>query len=127
MLKKKGFKKKKGKWSFQELKLLKANVDRFLETHALPDPVRILLRSSTDRKEWKSWKRFARENDFYRELGRGILRPLKAIYRCALRIYDESNYMGKLVSLSDILMKKLKNWKGCMQCMVKTGLLLAGC
>ena len=33
--------------------------------------------------------------------GRGILRPLKAIYNCALRIYDESNHMGKLVSSSD--------------------------
>ena len=30
-------------------------------------------------------------------LGRGILRPLNTIYKCATRIYDESNYVGKLV------------------------------
>lgn len=30
-------------------------------------------------------------------LGRGILRPLSTIYKCATRIYDESNYVGKLV------------------------------
>ena len=34
---------------------------------------------------------------FFSTLGRGILRPLNTIYKCATRIYDESNYVGKLV------------------------------
>ena len=34
---------------------------------------------------------------FFFTLGRGILRPLSTIYKCATRIYDDSNYVGKLV------------------------------
>ncbi|CAH3029920.1 unnamed protein product [Porites evermanni] len=86
---------KTGKWSLQELRLLQSNMDKFVETYELPDPVRILLRSGTDREDRKFWKRFGRQNEFYKELGRGILRPLNTIYKCATRIYDESNYVGK--------------------------------
>lgn len=37
--------------------------------YELPDPVRILLRSGTDREDRKFWKRFGRQNEFYKELG----------------------------------------------------------
>ncbi|XP_073243497.1 cyclin-D-binding Myb-like transcription factor 1 [Porites lutea] len=94
-LKEKGIKIKKGKWSLQELKLLQANVDRFLKNHELPDPVRFLVRWSTNREEKNFWRRSARENGFFRELGRGIMRPLDNINKCAVGIYDESNYIGK--------------------------------
>ena len=39
-------------------------------------------------------------NNFFKiffAVGRGILRPLNTIYKCAARIYDESNYVGKSV------------------------------
>ena len=41
----------------------------FCQTYELPDPVRILLRSGTDREDRKFWKRFGRQNEFYKELG----------------------------------------------------------
>ena len=34
---------------------------------------------------------------FFFSVGRGIPRSLMAIYRCAFRIYDETNYLGRLV------------------------------
>lgn len=48
-------------------------------------------------------------------LGRGILRPLNTIYKCATRIYDESNYVGKLVSS---LVNSLSSLYGRMACSV---------
>ncbi|CAH3029921.1 unnamed protein product [Porites evermanni] len=100
-LKEKGIKIKKGKWSLQELKLLQANVNRFLKNHELPDPVRFLVRWSTNREEKNFWSRFAWENGFFRELGKGIMRPLDNINKCAVGIYDESNYIGKYISSLD--------------------------
>ena len=41
----------------------------FCQTYELPDPVRILLRPGTDREDRKFWKRFGRQNEFYKELG----------------------------------------------------------
>jgi len=48
-----------------------------------------------DAVECKNWKRFARDNEFFKELGKGIQRELFSIYKCATRIYDKTNYVGK--------------------------------
>lgn len=42
----------------------------FSEQHYnLEDPNPLLFRSGMDKEEIKYWKRFARNNDFYKELG----------------------------------------------------------
>ncbi|XP_078356578.1 cyclin-D-binding Myb-like transcription factor 1, partial [Oculina patagonica] len=48
-----------------------------------------------DKEESKYWKRFVRSNEFCKELGKGIQRELFSIYKCATRIFDETNYVGR--------------------------------
>lgn len=87
---------RKGKWSSQELKLLRHNMAQFLECHDISDPTKLLFASRhLDSDEMSYWTRFVRETQFYKELGKGIQRPVIAIYQCARRIYDEKNYVGK--------------------------------
>jgi len=94
-LQEKGIKVKKGKWSLQELNLLQSNMAKFLENHGLENPYAILFHSRMDKEECRYWKRFAHTTNFYQLLGEGIPRALDSIYKCALRIYDSSNYIGK--------------------------------
>lgn len=104
-LKEKGIKVKMGKWSLQELKLLQSNMDRFLLSHDLQDPDKLLFHSRVDKEESRFWRSYARTNDFYKELGKGILRPLNQIYKCAKRLWDPANYVGKY---SDEEVKELR-------------------
>ncbi|XP_044169567.1 transcription termination factor 1-like [Acropora millepora] len=85
---------RKGIWSMKELNLLKSNMNEYLEEHNLADPMELLYHSFMEEDDVKYWRNFLSKTNFYTRLGRGIQRTLFAVYRCAFRIYDETNYMG---------------------------------
>ena len=63
----------------------------FCQTYELPDPVRILLRSGTDREDRKFWKRFGRQNEFYKDLGKS-----NVYSQGAKKIIFTACHLGKL-------------------------------
>ncbi|XP_044169551.1 transcription termination factor 1-like [Acropora millepora] len=86
---------RKGVWSMKELNLLKSNMNEFLEEHNLSDPTELLFfHRFMEEDDVKDWRNFLSKTNFYTRLGRGIQRSIHAVYHCASRIYDETNYMG---------------------------------
>ncbi|KAJ7376145.1 Homeobox protein Nkx-2.1 [Desmophyllum pertusum] len=69
----------------------------YLERYNLPSPTNLLFTCNArmDAEEKLYWRRFANSTDFYKELGKGIQRELFSIYRCANRIFDKTNYVGR--------------------------------
>eukprot|EP00794_Sanderia_malayensis_P006061 gene6061-6763_t len=100
----KGIKWKQGMWSKEEVALLKENIDRYCKVNNIDDPSKLIFCTPKDERK-----------HFYRSIAKGICRPLFAIYRKTLRLYDQKNYIGKytdeeVVKLEELLAKYGHDW-----------------
>ncbi|XP_016412160.1 cyclin-D-binding Myb-like transcription factor 1 [Sinocyclocheilus rhinocerous] len=80
----KGHKWKQGMWSKEEIDLLMSNIERYLKNRGIQDPAEIVFEMSKEERK-----------DFYRSVACGLNRPLFAVYRRVLRMYDNRNHVGK--------------------------------
>ncbi|XP_023141357.2 cyclin-D-binding Myb-like transcription factor 1 isoform X3 [Amphiprion ocellaris] len=80
----KGHKWKQGMWSKEEIDLLMSNIDRYVKSRGIEDPAEIIFEMSKEERK-----------DFYRSVALGLNRPLFAVYRRVLRMYDNRNHVGK--------------------------------
>ncbi|KAM3925168.1 cyclin-D-binding Myb-like transcription factor 1 [Leptodactylus fuscus] len=80
----KGHRWKQGMWSKEEISILMNNIERYLKAHGIKDATEIIFEMSKDERK-----------DFYRTIAWGLNRPLFAVYRRVLRMYDDRNHVGK--------------------------------
>ncbi|XP_072234012.1 cyclin-D-binding Myb-like transcription factor 1 [Leuresthes tenuis] len=80
----KGHKWKQGMWSKEEIDILMSNIDRYVKGRGIQDPAEIIFEMSKEERK-----------DFYRSVALGLNRPLFAVYRRVLRMYDNRNHVGK--------------------------------
>uniref|UniRef100_A0A670ZMF8 Cyclin D binding myb like transcription factor 1 n=1 Tax=Pseudonaja textilis TaxID=8673 RepID=A0A670ZMF8_PSETE len=80
----KGHKWKQGMWSKEEIQILMSNIERYLKARGIKDATEIIFEMSKDERK-----------DFYRTIAWGLNRPLFAVYRRVLRMYDDRNHVGK--------------------------------
>ncbi|CAK6978163.1 cyclin-D-binding Myb-like transcription factor 1 [Scomber scombrus] len=80
----KGHKWKQGMWSKEEIDILMSNIDRYVKGRGIEDPAEIIFEMSKEERK-----------DFYRSVACGLNRPLFAVYRRVLRMYDNRNHVGK--------------------------------
>ncbi|XP_075414582.1 cyclin-D-binding Myb-like transcription factor 1 isoform X3 [Tenrec ecaudatus] len=80
----KGHKWKQGMWSKEEIDILMSNIERYLKARGIKDATEIIFEMSKDERK-----------DFYRTIAWGLNRPLFAVYRRVLRMYDDRNHVGK--------------------------------
>ncbi|XP_038583844.1 cyclin-D-binding Myb-like transcription factor 1 isoform X2 [Micropterus salmoides] len=80
----KGHKWKQGMWSKEEIDILMSNIDRYVKGRGIEDPAEIIFEMSKEERK-----------DFYRSVALGLNRPLFAVYRRVLRMYDNRNHVGK--------------------------------
>ncbi|KAK1907022.1 Cyclin-D-binding Myb-like transcription factor 1 [Dissostichus eleginoides] len=80
----KGHKWKQGMWAKEEIDILMNNIDRYVKARGIEDPAEIIFEMSKEERK-----------DFYRSVALGLNRPLFAIYRRVLRMYDNRNHVGK--------------------------------
>ena len=59
-------------------------VCRFLKEKGIKDANSIIFEMTKDRRK-----------DFYRQIARGLDRPLFSVYRRVLRMYDQKNHIGR--------------------------------
>ena len=81
-----GLKWKRGRWSVQEIRLLKRNVKAFMKEHGIEDIASFVM--STGRSKHRG-------RQFYQFIGKGIKRPLFNIYSKAMLVFDVQNYAGQ--------------------------------
>jgi len=91
----KGVKWRMGMWSKDEVKLLKENIDKYCKMQNIENPCQLIFGTPKDERK-----------QFYKSIAKGISRPLFAIYRKTLRLYDRKNYIGKY---SEEEVEKLRN------------------
>ncbi|XP_006003491.1 cyclin-D-binding Myb-like transcription factor 1 isoform X2 [Latimeria chalumnae] len=82
--KSRGHKWKQGMWSKEEIDILMNNIDHYLKDRGIKDAAEIIFEMSKDERK-----------DFYRTIAWGLNRPLFAVYRRVLRMYDNRNHVGK--------------------------------
>ncbi|KAG7274202.1 hypothetical protein CRUP_008578 [Coryphaenoides rupestris] len=75
---------KQGMWSKEEIDILVNNIARYVKNRGMEDPAEIIFEMSKEERK-----------DFYRSVAWGLNRPLFAVYRRVLRMYDNSNHVGK--------------------------------
>nr|XP_033814316.1 cyclin-D-binding Myb-like transcription factor 1 isoform X2 [Geotrypetes seraphini] len=80
----KGHKWKQGMWSKEEIDILMSNIEQYLKARGIKDATEIIFEMSKDERK-----------DFYRTIAWGLNRPLFAVYRRVLRMYDDRNHVGK--------------------------------
>lgn len=80
----KGHKWKQGMWSKEEIDILMSNIDRYVKGRGIESPAEIIFDMSKEERK-----------DFYRSVAWGLNRPLFAVYRRVLRMYDNRNHVGK--------------------------------
>lgn len=80
----KGHKWKQGMWSKEEIDILMSNIDRYVKGRGIESPTEIIFEMSKEERK-----------DFYRSVAWGLNRPLFAVYRRVLRMYDNRNHVGK--------------------------------
>lgn len=97
----KGAKWRQGMWSKEEIGLLRANISEYCKVRGIPDPCDVIFKQSKDERK-----------TFYRTIAKGIHRPLFAIYRRVLRMYESGNYVGKYSSDEVQRLKELKKKHG---------------
>ncbi|KXJ12508.1 Cyclin-D-binding Myb-like transcription factor 1 [Exaiptasia diaphana] len=92
---------RQGMWSKEENDILKENIQEYCKVNNITDPNTIIFDMSKDDRK-----------DFYRTIAKGIKRPLFAIYRRVLRMYDRRNYIGKYTPEEVKQLKALKEKHG---------------
>ncbi|XP_061617320.1 cyclin-D-binding Myb-like transcription factor 1 isoform X1 [Phyllopteryx taeniolatus] len=80
----KGHKWKQGMWSKEEVDILMSNIQQYVKGRGIEDPAEIIFEMSKEERK-----------DFYRSVALGLNRPLFAVYRRVLRMYDNRNHVGK--------------------------------
>ncbi|KAG7231975.1 hypothetical protein INR49_010043 [Caranx melampygus] len=75
---------KQGMWSKEEIDILMSNIERYVKERGIEDPAEIIFEMSKEERK-----------DFYRSVALGLNRPLFAVYRRVLRMYDNRNHVGK--------------------------------
>ncbi|XP_076016167.1 cyclin-D-binding Myb-like transcription factor 1 [Genypterus blacodes] len=80
----KGHKWKQGMWSKEEIDILMSNIESYVKGRGIEDPAVIIFEMSKEERK-----------DFYRSVAWGLNRPLFAVYRRVLRMYDNRNHVGK--------------------------------
>ncbi|XP_077328073.1 cyclin-D-binding Myb-like transcription factor 1 isoform X2 [Lithobates pipiens] len=100
----KGHRWKQGMWSKEEIAILMSNIDRYLKEHGIKDAAEIIFEMSKDERK-----------DFYRTIAWGLNRPLFAVYRRVLRMYDDRNHVGKythaeIEKLRELRLKHGNDW-----------------
>ncbi|KAM8974655.1 cyclin-D-binding Myb-like transcription factor 1 isoform 1-T1 [Pelodytes ibericus] len=100
----KGHRWKQGMWSKEEIAILMNNIDQYLKAHGIKDATEIIFEMSKDERK-----------DFYRKIAWGLNRPLFAVYRRVLRMYDDRNHVGKythaeIERLRDLRVKHGNDW-----------------
>ncbi|KAL6116595.1 dmtf1 [Pungitius sinensis] len=97
----KGHKWKQGMWSKEEIDLLMSNIDHYVKGRGIEDPAEIIFEMSKEERK-----------DFYRSVALGLNRPLFAVYRRVLRMYDNRNHVGKYTAEEIEKLKALKDKHG---------------
>eukprot|EP00062_Callorhinchus_milii_P025885 gi/632987370/ref/XP_007910749.1/ PREDICTED: cyclin-D-binding Myb-like transcription factor 1 isoform X2 [Callorhinchus milii] len=100
-LQNKGHKWKQGMWSKEEIDILMSNIENYLQMHGLSDATEVIFEMSKDERK-----------DFYRTIARGLNRPLFAVYRRVLRMYDNRNHVGKYTPQEIMKLKELRSKHG---------------
>ncbi|KAM5171380.1 cyclin-D-binding Myb-like transcription factor 1 isoform 2-T2 [Mantella aurantiaca] len=100
----KGHRWKQGMWSKEEIAILMSNIERYLKAHGIKDASEIIFEMSKDERK-----------DFYRTIAWGLNRPLFAVYRRVLRMYDDRNHVGKythaeIEKLRELRLKHGNDW-----------------
>ncbi|XP_019753222.1 cyclin-D-binding Myb-like transcription factor 1 isoform X3 [Hippocampus comes] len=80
----KGHKWKQGMWSKEEIDILMSNIELYVKGRGIEDPAEVIFEMSKEERK-----------DFYRSVALGLNRPLFAVYRRVLRMYDNRNHVGK--------------------------------
>uniref|UniRef100_UPI00398F8AB1 cyclin-D-binding Myb-like transcription factor 1 isoform X2 n=1 Tax=Pristiophorus japonicus TaxID=55135 RepID=UPI00398F8AB1 len=93
-----GHKWKQGMWSKEEIDVLMSNIENYLQVHGLSDATEVIFEMSKDERK-----------DFYRTIARGLNRPLFAVYRRVLRMYDNRNHVGKYTPQEIEKLKELRS------------------
>ncbi|XP_051745922.1 cyclin-D-binding Myb-like transcription factor 1 [Ctenopharyngodon idella] len=97
----KGHKWKQGMWSKEEIDLLMSNIEHYLKNRGIQDPAEIIFEMSKEERK-----------DFYRSIACGLNRPLFAVYRRVLRMYDNRNHVGKYTDEEINKLKELREKHG---------------
>ncbi|XP_030643221.1 cyclin-D-binding Myb-like transcription factor 1 [Chanos chanos] len=97
----KGHKWKQGMWSKEEIDILMNNIDRYLKSRGIQDATEIIFEMSKEERK-----------DFYRSIAWGLNRPLFAVYRRVLRMYDNRNHVGKYTQDEIDKLKELREKHG---------------
>ncbi|XP_067283176.1 cyclin-D-binding Myb-like transcription factor 1 [Pseudorasbora parva] len=97
----KGHKWKQGMWSKEEIDLLMTNIEHYLKNRGIQDPAEIIFEMSKEERK-----------DFYRSIACGLNRPLFAVYRRVLRMYDNRNHVGKYTDEEINKLKELREKHG---------------
>lgn len=97
----KGHKWKQGMWSKEEIDVLMNNIDRYVKGRGIENPAEIIFDMSKEERK-----------DFYRSVAWGLNRPLFAVYRRVLRMYDNRNHVGKYTADEIDKLKTLKEKHG---------------
>ncbi|KAM6984761.1 cyclin-D-binding Myb-like transcription factor 1 [Aplochiton taeniatus] len=97
----KGHKWKQGMWSKEEIELLMSNIDCYVKGRGMEDPAEIIFEMSKEERK-----------DFYRSVAWGLNRPLFAVYRRVLRMYDNRNHVGKYTPEEIEKLKELRQNHG---------------
>ncbi|XP_013927162.1 PREDICTED: cyclin-D-binding Myb-like transcription factor 1 [Thamnophis sirtalis] len=91
-------------WSKEEIQILMSNIERYLKARGIKDATEIIFEMSKDERK-----------DFYRTIAWGLNRPLFAVYRRVLRMYDDRNHVGKytpeeIEKLKELRIKHGNDW-----------------
>uniref|UniRef100_A0A3Q4AT81 Cyclin-D-binding Myb-like transcription factor 1 n=1 Tax=Mola mola TaxID=94237 RepID=A0A3Q4AT81_MOLML len=97
----KGHKWKQGMWSKEEIDILIGNIDRYVKGRGIEEPAEIIFEMSKEERK-----------DFYRSVALGLNRPLFAVYRRVLRMYDNRNHVGKYTPEEIEKLKSLREKHG---------------
>ncbi|XP_056605208.1 cyclin-D-binding Myb-like transcription factor 1 isoform X2 [Triplophysa dalaica] len=97
----KGHKWKQGMWSKEEIDILMSNIERYVKNRGIQDPAEIIFEMPKEERK-----------DFYRSIAWGLNRPLFAVYRRVLRMYDNRNHVGKYTDEEINKLKELREKHG---------------
>ncbi|XP_057710648.1 cyclin-D-binding Myb-like transcription factor 1 isoform X2 [Corythoichthys intestinalis] len=97
----KGHKWRQGMWSKEEIDILMSNIEQYVKSRGVEDPAEIVFEMSKEERK-----------DFYRSVAVGLNRPLFAVYRRVLRMYDNRNHVGKYTPGEIEKLKSLRDRHG---------------